>query len=92
VSTRDTPKIATLPGPWGRGGLSPYALLVQLVAAVLRPDASRQAVERGAVAAWSGVHGLAHLAVNGVLDASTDLDGVVADVVGAVRQSLSRER
>jgi AcrR family transcriptional regulator len=76
----------------GRAGASPYALLVGLVGSLMGPEAARESVERAAVTAWSGVHGLAHLAVNGVLDSSRDLDEAVADVVSGLERSLSRGR
>jgi AcrR family transcriptional regulator len=74
----------------GRAGSSPYALLAELVSALLGSQASGDSVERAAVTAWSGVHGLAHLAVNGVLDTSSDLDQAVADVVSGLEHGLAR--
>jgi AcrR family transcriptional regulator len=74
----------------GRAGSSPYALLVELVGALLGSQATRDSVERAAVTAWSGVHGLAHLAVNGVLDISSDLDQAVADVVSGLEHGVAR--
>jgi AcrR family transcriptional regulator len=74
----------------GQAGSSPYALLVELVGALLGSQAMGDSVERAAVTAWSGVHGLAHLAVNGVLDTSSDLDQAVADVVSGLEHGLAR--
>ena len=76
----------------GRAGASPYDLLVGLVSSLMGPEATQDGVERAAVTAWSGVHGLAHLAVNGVLDSSSDLDEAVADVVSGLEHGLSRGR
>jgi hypothetical protein len=76
----------------GRAGCVAVRPLVGLVGSLMGPEAARESVERAAVTAWSGVHGLAHLAVNGVLDSSSDLDEAVADVVSGLERSLSRGR
>ncbi len=70
-------------------GLTPWALLLASVEALRAAGGSTLPSSRAALVAWSAVHGLAALAVDGRVD---DLDAAIVDVTAVIVAGLQPRR
>lgn len=76
----------------GVNGASAYDLLVTVLDELRRAGRIDVGAETAAVVAWSSVHGLAHLLIEGVIDPGPGVDGHVSDVAQTVLRGLRHDR
>ena len=77
----DVPTIAAA----ASGGRSPYQILLDALAELHEAGRSIHPPERASLPAWSAIHGLAYLAIDGRID---DVEASIRDVTRSILRSL----
>lgn len=73
-------------------GTSAYGVLVTVLEELRRAGRIDVGADAAAVVAWSGVHGLAHLLIEGVIGPDTPVDDHVSNVAQTVLRGFRRDR